>query len=194
MKQLLVFIGLAITICLFTQCTKEEEIQELRFIGDSHVARWDVGTYFPDYYTYNAGISGSSLKYIEKNANNYIRKNVVVIIGTNDFSIASNGVDEYVERYVRAICGLGARKLFVFSIFPNNPKEYSWNTDQKDLLEIVNYAIKNKISSEYPNIVYIDVYDKLLYNGYLNPEYSSDGLHLNEQGYELITQEMRRNL
>ena len=62
------------------------------------------------------------------------------------------------------------------------------------MLERVNKALKNYIQSNCENIKYIDVYEDLLFNGLLNPEYYSDGLHLNNNGYELITHKLKKNL
>lgn len=178
----------------FTQCTDTDDLQELVFIGDSHTERWDVNSFFPDYIVTNLGIGGKTIDYIESKKETMIEKNVVVIIGTNDFLKAKDNVDEYVERYCNAIYNLKARRTYVFSIFPSQRSEFHVVQYNPPLLEIVNSAIKKRLEEKYPGIVYIDVYDKLLYNGEMNPEYSSDGCHLNENGYELITQELRKHL
>lgn len=178
----------------FTQCADSDDLQELVFIGDSHAERWDVNFFFPDYIVTNLGIGGKTIDYIESKTGTMTEKNVVVIIGTNDFFKAKDNVDEYVERYCDAIYNLKAGRTYVFSIFPSRRSEYPVGLYNPPLLENVNSAIKKRLEEKYPSIVYINVYDKLLYKGEMNPEYSSDGLHLNENGYELITQELRKHL
>lgn len=179
---------------LISSCEKKQTINELYFIGDSHIARWDVANSFPEYITYNMGVSGSKLDYIEQYAGYFKGKLVIVIIGTNDFTAANNKFNDYIIRYCNALTGLEANHIYVYSIFPNNNIENTWNIDNKVLLERVNKALKNYIQYNCKNIEYIDVYEDLLFNGLLNPEYYSDGLHLNNNGYELITHKLKKNL
>lgn len=41
-------------------------------------------------------------------------------------------------------------------------------------------------------IEYINVYDKLVDGEVLNEEYSDDGLHLNDNGYEVVTDILKK--
>ena len=45
------------------------------------------------------------------------------------------------------------------------------------------------------NITFINIYDKLVDDeGLLNADYTTDGLHINENGYEVITKELKKYL
>jgi lysophospholipase L1-like esterase len=66
-------------------------------------------------------------------------------------------------------------------------------------------ALLHDISKEYSeaehflvaekhNIVYIDVFSKLLKDDAINMQYSYDGLHLNKHGYEILSYELKRYL
>lgn len=190
-KYLLVYWLLFCTI----QCSKEDEIQELNFIGDSHIARWDISESFPNYVTYNFGQSGSKIDYIESYNGRFSGKEVVVISGVNDLGhIRKYGLDDYVKRYVNAIKALGAKRVFIYSIFPNNTIENTWNKDYSELIKVLNPAIEQKLKEECPNSVYLNVHEDLVKDGVLNPEYYSDGLHLNYIGYELLTLKLLNNL
>lgn len=184
MKKLLL---LVLFMSFFTSCIKEFD-SELYFVGSSTIARWDVQMYFPNYVTYNHGRSGAKIDYIESIAGKYAGKTVVLYIGTNDINNQMRGyVDEYADRYVEAINGLEAECVYLFSVFPNCNTENKDQIDQNDLVVEVNDSIRNKVGVHCPQVVYLDVYDDLSYDGKLSMQYSYDGLHLNSEGYELIS-------
>lgn len=165
------------------------DFQELYFLGSSSIERWDVQYYFPNYITYNKGKSGAKIDYIEEFAGKFREKNVVIYIGTNDINYQiRNHVDELTDRFINAYNGLEAKRIYLYSLFPNNNIENDNQIEQNDLIDEVNDSIRNKVSKKCPQIVYLDVHDKLTYKGKLNMQYSYDGLHLNNEGYEIISQ------
>ena len=44
-----------------------------------------------------------------------------------------------------------------------------------------------QLSKDKDYVEYINVYDRLLDGDVLNEDYSYDGLHLNDKGYEVVT-------
>ena len=50
--------------------------------------------------------------------------------------------------------------------------------------------IREKIKEE-TNVVYLDVFDKLLLNDKLNPDLTIDDLHLNGAGYRILVYTLR---
>ncbi len=52
----------------------------------------------------------------------------------------------------------------------------------------------NDLISKIDDVTYVDLYSKLELDGKLNPKYSVEGLHINEEGYELITHELKLHL
>lgn len=195
LKQCRIIIALVIGFTLI-QCDNNDDNQELYFIGDSHIARWDLQYYFPYYITHNLGISGSKIDYIESINNKYAGKNLVIITGGNDLGLVKTeyGIENYTERYVKAIKQLNGNKVFIFSLLPNNSLENTWNTNYSELIISLNSSLKKKLQLEVTNIIYIDVYDDLNKDGYLNPEYYSDGLHLSYSGYEILTSKLLEHL
>ena len=47
---------------------------------------------------------------------------------------------------------------------------------------------------EGTDIIYLDVFDRLLQDGRLNPELTIDDLHLNGKGYSILSEALRRTL
>lgn len=164
----------------------------LDFIGDSIIARWDIDEYFPTWQVYNYGVSGAGIDYIEGNAGRFVDKQVVVVIGTNDINyMASDRIEKYTERYMSAIKGLGASKVYLYSLHPRNfsSDRSDVNTDIADF----NDRIRAKVS-EVTSIVYLDVYNDFFYEGEPNPRLYYDRLHLNPYGYEILVSAMKKAL
>ena len=181
-------------LCLsFTSCDKDDTNDiKLTFIGDSEVARWDVNYFFPTYHTENKGISGAGIIDIEKMENAAQDGYAVIILGTNDIhALSMEKLQGYASRYVAALEQLKGKRTFLFSIFPR-----SFANDQPGLNTIIktlNAIIKEKCQS-IPGFTYLDVYSKLEYEDGIHPEYSYDGLHLSKQGYELISNALKKEL
>lgn len=181
-------IYLTINLLIISSCSTLD-FQELYFLGSSSIERWDVQFYFPNYITYNEGKSGAKIDYIEKFAGKYRKKTVILYIGTNDINYHIKGhVDELTDRFINAYNGLEAKRIYLYSLFPNNNIENNDQIEQNDLIDEINDSIRNKVSKRCPQIIYLDVHDKLTYKGKLNMQYSYDGLHLNNEGYEIISQ------
>ena len=164
----------------------------LDFIGDSIIARWDIDEYFPTWHVYNYGVSGAGIDYIEGNAGRFIGKQVVVVIGTNDINyMAHDRIEKYIERYMSAIEGLGASRVYLYSLHPRN-----FSSDHSDVnTDVVafNDHIRTKMS-EVPSIVYLDVYSNFLYEGEPNPHLYYDRLHLSPYGYEILVSALNKAL
>ena len=183
--------------CLCATCSSNSDepttTRELHFIGDSHVKLWDVASWFPTYSTYNYGISGTGIAHIQNYADHFIGKDVVVIVGTNDLKLFTDQESEqYVKNYVQALEDLGAHQLFLFSIFPKSKELCKYTIDDNNKARRVNALIKQAIVKK--SFIYIDVYDLLDSDGYMNPAYSDDGQHLSQTGYELITKQLMKVL
>lgn len=186
---------LLMTVCATCSSNSDEPTtaRELHFIGDSHVKLWNVASWFPTYSTYNYGISGTGIAHIQDYADHFIGKDVVVIVGTNDLKLFTDQESaQYVKNYVQALEDLGARQLFLFSIFPKSKELCKYTIDDNNKARRVNALIKQAIVKK--SFIYIDVYDLLDSDGYMNPAYSDDGQHLSQTGYELITKQLMKVL
>ena len=56
-------LNLVLCYCLFTSCSKNDmDDTPLCFVGDSHIANWDVEYSFPNRITKNYGVDGRSIR------------------------------------------------------------------------------------------------------------------------------------
>ncbi|MCQ2960136.1 MAG: GDSL-type esterase/lipase family protein [Bacteroidales bacterium] len=189
MKLKFVIVKFSIVFLLSLSACSKNADKTLYFIGDSIIARWDVARFFPSFAVSNKGISGEGISYVESLTHLFENQIVVVEIGTNNIKGITD-VDAYSEKYVQAIRDLDAKTVYLFSILPRS--YYSDKDDINERIELLNQKIKEKIINDN-HIIYVDVYDKFYEQG-MNPEYSYDGLHLNEHGYMILSEELKKML
>lgn len=172
---------------LFVACSKDDDLRTVSFMGDSIVARWDVKQFFPTLITENKGQSSSGIEYIESNAGRMKDKTAVVLYGTNDIQRFS---DVHLVRYVSAIGALHAEKTIVISVLPRNMKGDAEDINQK--ICVFNNLVKEACTAHCWD--YVDAYAVMQENGTIKWEYYTDGLHLSDVGYEILTYEIRKRL
>lgn len=187
----------ALLLSALGACSGEPE-GELYFVGDSLVAGWDVREAFPTYIVRNDGVSGARLEDILTWNLDYRDKDVVMLIGTNNlgYEIINEStrwqfIEDFVEEYRLTIETLAPRKVFVISILPRN-----FDSDDPSLnlcIEEMNFALSQMVN-ELSNGVFVDVHDDFLYKGKLNMNYSLDGLHLNDLGYNILSKRLSQVL
>ena len=174
------------------------------FLGDSITDFYDLDKYYEGYKVVNSGISGDQtsdiLDDLQKRAYVYNPSTIFLLIGTNDYihhkkeDETVNNIKEIVEKLNK---NLPNAKIYLESIYPIN------NTDDskisKPMVGIrINDSIK-KINSELKkycndkNCTYLDMYSLLEdKDGNLKLEYTKEGLHMSDKGYEVITKELKK--
>ncbi|QWB96251.1 lysophospholipase [Mycoplasmatota bacterium] len=162
------------------------------FLGDSITQDYNVYEYLKPYDVYNRGIGGDTtlgvLKRLDESVFQLEPKQVFLMIGTNDFELTDQTTHEIhhnVEEIVKKIHKkLPQCKIMIISTLPVNPtidiKTVGKRTNAK--ISELNYLNKN-----IKHVVYVDAYTKLLKNDVLNPAYTLEGLHLNQEGYTVLT-------
>ncbi|MGL4589756.1 MAG: GDSL-type esterase/lipase family protein [Mycoplasmatales bacterium] len=128
------------------------------------------------------------------------RKNisqVYIFMGTNDTVLYSQGLktsdtSKNINDTIKVINDYAPKaQINVISTLPvNSGGAIRSNLDekQKSVIE-TNEAIKNNLSK---NATYIDVYDKFLDTDQkMKREYTTDGLHLSDQGYQKLFEELK---
>ena len=174
------------------------------FLGDSITELYELEEYFEDMPVVNSGISGNTTKSIldnmEERVYRYNPSKVFLLIGINDFA---NGVNnERIIENIHKIINLIQKnrsyaKIYVQSIYPINDTE-----DDKIDHNMVNIRANEKIielNNKLQEIVkeekltYIDMFSLLTDDeGNLDLDYTTDGLHISEEGYEIITDELMK--
>lgn len=175
-------------------------VEKCNFVGDSHVELWHLGRSFPGLSVVNYGVSGSGLDYLKKCEGLSQDEPVVVVSGGNDLYklYTDNAIEEYSLDFLDAVDKLGGSITYVVSLLPRNiigkpiDMAYSSNRKASQLNALLIREIedrKEKYADESRIIEFIDVYDSFLGNEEDIIDYSLflDGLHLNDNGYEVLT-------
>lgn len=169
------------------------------FVGDSITQDFNVYEYFPDHLVFNRGIGGDTSKGVLTRLNESVfdlkPSKVFLNIGTNDLELIDDGIDNIYKRIKEIIIKIKAFdnkiEIFFISVYPVNP-----NMDKNTVGKRSNDNIKalNELVSKIEGIKYINLYEQLLRGDYLNPDYSIEGLHMNQNGYEIIKEQINKSL
>jgi lysophospholipase L1-like esterase len=81
---------------------------------------------------------------------------------------------------------LNAQKVIAISILPRNNFDFS-------KLQWLNQSLSEALLNE-ENVTFLDVFDVFKKDNKLNPEYTTDGLHLSYWGYLLLTEHLSKLL
>lgn len=170
------------------------------FIGDSITARYNLDKFFNDNSYINNGKEGDCtetlLKRLQSGVYDYNPKRVVLLIGTNDLPLDMSK-EETISNIESVLVNIKANnkytEIFTLSILPviesdNDEKKFRTNEEIDEL---------NKMIKELCNrldVSYIDVNSKLLKDGELNKDYTKDGLHINDKGYQQLTNVLKKYL
>lgn len=183
--------------------TKYKDIvaENLVFLGDSITDFYDLDKFYPDHNVVNSGINGNVSDDILNDMYNRVYKynpsKVFLLIGTNQLM---NDDDEKIVNDIKTILikimdVCPQTKIYVESIYPVNKDldEFMVKTRDNDRIVALNKKIK-KMTKEQKNTQYINIYDDLLKDNKLNSDYSDDGLHLNDSGYQVVTDIIKKYL
>ncbi len=195
-----------IVTCLLNIYYKPKEVKVINnlldnnyvFLGDSITAGYDLDEFYPDYPVINSGVSGYRAKDILKRLDEmvyiYNPSKVFLLIGTND--IAKGKDKDYIVNKISEIIdnikeNRKYAKIYIESIYPINSSKVKNRSN--DFINELNKEIK--LLCEQKEVNYINIHKLLIdEDGELKKDYSDDGLHLTEEGYEVITQELIKYL
>ncbi len=210
---------LGFSLCLVSISPKVVEIEKINeveklvmdenvvFVGDSIFELYDVKKFFPDRKVINSGVSGDRtttiLDNMERRIYRYNPSDVFLMIGTNDIWGKDLFYDKSVENIREIVKGIKKNRPYtninVISVFPvnNTGKEHSdlgmVHTRTNDELRKMNAEIKKVCKEE--NVKYIDIFSVLIgEDDQLPLEYTTDGLHISEEGYKVISKELEKYL
>jgi len=167
-------------------CSKYEDFFiETLIIGDSRVFFFPLNTQYVHSIYERDGARGrtlvETLSLVERNYSNLDR--IIIMAGINDVLInSSSSYDEFIEIWKMRFEELPkslTSKIFVISVIPY-VQGYSRNFDFNNL----NNELERSLSDL--NICFVNLREITNQSGFLRPEYSIDGLHLNDRGYSVI--------
>ena len=185
--------------------TKREEVvvmdDNYLFLGDSITEQYDLDEYYNDLPVVNSGISGNKTKDLLNDLNNrvyqYNPSKVFLLIGTND--IQSKVEDDVIINNIKKILediheNRPYAKLYLEAIYPVDEGSSGAQDRTNKEIQSINASLEDYCKKN--DITFIDMYDLLLDpesdKDRLFEDYSKDGLHISDEGYEVITEELMK--
>jgi len=157
---------------------------DVAFIGDSLTDGYDLQKYYPQYVTSNRGIAGETTIGLEKRLKLSVydlKPKVVVML------IGANNIYSMFENYENILIGLKENlpntKVVLISLTSMGDE---WGVKN----EIASFNnVKIKMLAEKYGFEYVDMFTALfdIEENEIKAEYTTDGGHLTEKGYEVFT-------
>lgn len=187
--------------------TKEKEVMVVDdnylFLGDSITEQYDLTKYFKNMPVVNSGVSGNQtadiLGNMKERVYQYNPSKVFLLIGTNDIE---DGVDEedIIHNIEEILTDIRSNRpyaeLYLEAIYPvDEDKSGSGNRTNEEIVSI-NETLEKFCKKQ--DITFIDTYNLLLDSDSeedkIIEDYSKDGLHLTDEGYQILTDEIMKYL
>lgn len=162
------------------------------FFGNSitEIGKW--ATYFPNQSVVNRGISGDNTDGMLARIHEVIAakpSKIFIMAGINDISLQRE--NDVILRQIRLLirqilAGSPETKIYIQSILPINAEKLKYSRLKGKEQQIEDCNKQLKLICEEMNITYIDIYTHLLDKPRnLDPKYTMDGLHINQQAYQV---------
>ena len=167
------------------------------FYGSSTIRLWkSLNEDFKDVDVINLGFGGAYIDSLSKNFNRLINflnpKAIVIYLGGNDLnlSLSPEEVIFKIKKFVEKINEKYPNtNIGYITIKPSVERKNKLSDIKK-----INKGVK-LIANDFPNLVYIDVYNKLLDKGKVTSKFLlQDGLHLNKEGYKVLTRAVKEKI
>ena len=160
---------------------------DVAFLGDSLTDGYDVAKFYPNYRVSNRGIGGDTTVGLEERmqVSLYDLKPKVAVM-----LIGANNMDTMFDNYEDILIGfrenLPETKIILLSL-----TSMSGEWGKRNQLAAYN-NVKIKMLAQKYSYTYVDLYSALmnLETGEIYSEYTTDGGHLTERGYEILTREI----
>ncbi len=172
---------------------------QIVFLGNSLTQGGKWNEYFPEQNPANRGISGDNTLGMLGRLHEIIKakpSKLFILAGINDISLGRsndkvlNGIKSIIYQVKE---GSPNTTIYVQSLLPINKDvcKYKRMMNKEKQIEKLNKEILKFCKSE--NITFIDLYPHFLSEKRkMDAKYTSDGLHLNEAGYAVWTNQIRK--
>ena len=167
------------------------------FYGSSTIRLWkSLNEDFKDVDVINLGFGGAYIDSLSKNFNlliNFLNPTAIVIyLGGNDLNL-SLSPEEIIFKIKKFVQKINKKypntNIGYITIKPSVERKNKLSDIKK-----INKGVK-LIANDLPNLVYIDVYNKLLDKGKVTSKFLlQDGLHLNKEGYKVLTRAVKEKI
>ncbi len=190
--------GFETKVSTFEKLNDFSEPNGIVFVGDSITQDYNVYEYFKGYNVYNRGIGGDTteglLRRMHASIFNLKPKIVIILMGTNDFGVLNASIDDVFERMKKIVAQIHSKdkhiKIILQSVYPVNPDLDGLSVGNRNNTDII---ALNRLYQSIEDVTYINMFE-LLTDAYgrLKKEYTVEGLHINQNGYEVITREIKK--
>ncbi len=158
-----------------------------------------------DTVIYNRGVggflTGELLDAVDACVTDLKPSKVFINIGTNDLSWESISIDEVMKNYDKIICSIEKAvpgvKIYLMAYYPVNYEAAA--EEMKECLKIRSNEKLRRANAEVKRLAeshgqrYIDINKNLTDSmGRLKAEYTIEGLHINEDGYRAVYEDIMR--
>ena len=167
------------------------------FYGSSTIRLWkSLNEDFKDVNVINLGFGGAFIDSLSKNFNlliNFLNpKAIVIYLGGNDLNLnlSPREIIFKIKKFIEKIYNkYPDTNIGYITIKPSLEREKKLSDIKK-----INEGVK-LITDDFPNFIYIDIYERLLVNGKVTSKFLlQDGLHLNKKGYKILTQAVKEKI
>lgn len=154
------------------------------FLGDSLTDGYDVKSYYPEYTVLNRGIGGDTTIWLEKRLDVSLysvkTKVAIMLIGANNMETMFENYQRILESFRENV---PKTKIILLSLTSMGGE---WG--KKNQLAAYNNVKIKKLAEQY-GFEFVDLYSALLNleDGEIYDEYTTDGGHLTNKGYEVLT-------
>lgn len=183
----------------------EKEVQVVPdnylFLGDSLTDYFYLESYFPNQPVVNSGIAGNTtdqiLASMKTRVYDYNPSKIFLLIGTNDLrdGKSQEAVVQNIEKIIEEIqINRKQAEIFVESLYPVNASVSSAvGIRSNETIQNINAQLQEYCNEK--DLTYIDLYAKLQdEQGNLQTQYTVDGLHLSDMGYQVVAEVLQEYL
>jgi len=171
-------------VSLFKEENKHLSNVDISFVGDSLTEGYDVKSFYPTFYVVNRGIGGDTTFGVESRLDSSVYdvnpRIVSLLIGANNFDTMLENYESIVKK-IRTNAPNSKLVLCSLTSMTGN-----WGRNNK---KAQNNNVEIKKIADRNGCVYADLYNPLLdpNTRELKEEYSVDGGHLTNAGYQVVT-------
>jgi len=195
--DMIIVAGFAEKVKSFRKFNARAQKGGIVFVGDSITQDYNVSEYFPGKLVYNRGIGGDTtvglLKRLDESVFDLDPKTVVLLIGTNDLALLKTTPEETASRIGEIVAKIRERqsetKIVLQAVYPVNPKVDPGTVGKRKNEDIrkINGIIRN-----IQGIVFVDFTDLIAdAEGNFDRKYTVEGLHMNQDGYAIVTDRLK---
>ena len=173
---------------------KEISDSTILFMGNSLTKSYDISVFQVD--AVNWSISGDVLDGLDWRHNALIEANpmrIILNLGVNDIIHGFGFNIEKMSSFIQEFKTYSpSTQIFIMSLSPECLASGLFTSPERISREIINANREIEEMCSQLEVDYVDVYSALQKNGKLLPRFTTDGLHLNQAGYEVWTESLTK--